>query len=103
MTENILTDGHLLSAYTCKCCIVLKQFDGLNYDGLAGKCQKRQNFPLSKFCAIWYSKHMESKTTELNMHTCAQEEIYYSILIIIHSEKLAMFHGFTSFPTNICG
>ena len=71
LTENILTDGHLLSAYTCKCCIVLKQFDGLNYDGLAGKSQKRQNFPLSKFCAIRYSKHMESKTTELNMHTCA--------------------------------
>ena len=30
-----------------------KQFDGLNIDGLAGK---RQNFPPSKFCAIWYPR-----------------------------------------------
>ena len=32
-----------------------KQFDGLNIDSLAGKHQKRQNFPLSKFCAIRYT------------------------------------------------
>ena len=50
-----LTDGHCLSPYTCKCCIVFKQFDGLNFDGLAGKRQKRQNFPPSKFCAIQYA------------------------------------------------
>ena len=31
-----------------------KQFDGLNIDGLAGKHQKYQNFPPSKFCAIRY-------------------------------------------------
>ena len=32
-----------------------KQFDELNFDGLAGKCQKRQNSsPPSKFCAIRY-------------------------------------------------
>ena len=31
-----------------------KQFDGLNIDGPAGKHQKRENFPLSKFCAIRY-------------------------------------------------
>ena len=47
--ENILTDGHCLSPYTCKCCIVFKQFDGLNFDGLAGKRQKRQNFPHQNF------------------------------------------------------
>ena len=41
--ENILMDGHCLSLYTCKCCIVFKQFDKLNFDGLAGKCQ---NFAL---------------------------------------------------------
>ena len=35
-----------------KCCIV-KQFDGLNFDGPAVKHQKYQNSPLSKFCAIW--------------------------------------------------
>ena len=29
-----------------------KQFDELNIDGLAGKRQKRQNFPPSKFCTI---------------------------------------------------
>ena len=52
--ENILTDSHCLSPYICKCCIVFKQFDGLNFDGLAGKHQKRQNFPLSKFGAIQY-------------------------------------------------
>ena len=41
MTENILTVGQCLSPYTCKCCIVFKQFDGLNFDGvyIAGKCQ----------------------------------------------------------------
>ena len=26
-----------------------KQFDGLNFDALAGKCQKRQNFPRQNF------------------------------------------------------
>ena len=47
-------DGHCLSPYTCKCCTVFKQFDRLNFDSLAGKHQKRQNFPLSKFSAIRY-------------------------------------------------
>ena len=49
LTENILLDGHCgLSPYTCKRCIVFKQFDQLNFDGLAGKRQKHQkhqNFP----------------------------------------------------------
>ena len=44
--ENILTDGPCLSPYTCKRCIVFKKFDGLNFDGLAGKHQKHQNFAL---------------------------------------------------------
>ena len=47
-------DGPCLSLYTCKRCIVFKQFDGLNFDGLAGKHQKYQNFSPSKFCAIRY-------------------------------------------------
>ena len=38
-------DGHCLSPYTCKHCIVFKQFDGINSDSLAEKHQKRQNFP----------------------------------------------------------
>ena len=45
LTENILTDSHCLSQYNCKRCIVFKQFDRLNFYALAGKCQKRQNFP----------------------------------------------------------
>ena len=35
LMENILTDGYCLSPYTCKCCTVFKQFDGLDFDGLA--------------------------------------------------------------------
>ena len=38
-------DGHYLSPYTCKHCIVFKHFDGLNFDSLAGKCQKCLNLP----------------------------------------------------------
>ena len=45
LMENILTDGHCFSPYTCKCCIVFKQRNGLNFDSLAGKCQKRRNSP----------------------------------------------------------
>ena len=44
--ENILIGGQRLSPCTCKHCIVFKQFDGLNFDGLAGK---RQNFPSQNF------------------------------------------------------
>ena len=36
LTENTLMDGHCLSPYTCKRRIAFKQFDGLNFDGLAG-------------------------------------------------------------------
>ena len=43
LIENILTDGHCLSPYTCKRCIVFKQLDGLNFDSSAGK---HQNFVL---------------------------------------------------------
>ena len=47
-TKNIFTDGQCLSLYTCKCCTVFKQFDGLNFDGLAGKRQKTSKFPTFK-------------------------------------------------------
>ena len=40
LMESTLTDGHYLSPCTCKCCNVFKVFDGLNFDGLAGKRQK---------------------------------------------------------------
>ena len=63
LTENILTDGYCLSPYTCKCCIVFKQFEGLNFDGLAGKHQKTSKFPSVKIlCYTLYTdkhnKHM---------------------------------------------
>ena len=54
LTGNILMDGHCLSPYTHKRCIVFKQFDGLNFDGLARKRQRHQNFPPSNFCTIRY-------------------------------------------------
>ena len=44
--SNVLMDGHCLSPWTCRCCISFKKIDGLNFDGLAGKHQKRQNFAL---------------------------------------------------------
>ena len=56
--------GPCLSPYTCKCCIVFKQFDGLNFDGLAGN-QKCQNFSPSKFCAIRYVCNLMDKYTGL--------------------------------------
>ena len=46
LTESILTDVYCLSPYNCKHSTVFKQFDGLNFDGLAGMCQKHQNFAL---------------------------------------------------------
>ena len=49
LTENILRDDHCRSPCTCKRCIIFEQFDGLNFDGPAGKYQKRQNFPHHNF------------------------------------------------------
>ena len=40
--ENNLKDNHFLSPCICKCCIVFKQFDELNFDGLAGKHKECQ-------------------------------------------------------------
>ena len=50
--ENILTDGQCLFPNTVH--VLPQKFDGLNFDDLAGKRQKHQNFPLSKFPAMWY-------------------------------------------------
>ena len=47
-------DGWSLS-FT-KHCIALK-FDRLNFDGLAGKRQKHQNFPLLKFPPVKISRY----------------------------------------------
>ena len=51
-TENILMDCHCISSYTCKCCIFLKQFHRLNFDGLAGK---RQNIKISPIKILCYT------------------------------------------------
>ena len=55
--ENILTDGHCLSPYTCKRYTVFKQFDGLNFDCLAGKHQKHQNFALYSIHILTEQQH----------------------------------------------
>ena len=38
----------MVTVLYCKCCNALKT-DGLNFDGLAGKHQKHQNFPHLNF------------------------------------------------------
>ena len=55
LMENILMDDDCLSPYTLKHCTVFKQFDGLNFDGQAGKCQKRQNSPPCQNFALYGS------------------------------------------------
>ena len=45
--ENILTDGQYLLPNTVH--VLPQKFDGLNFDGLAGKHQKHQNFPRQNF------------------------------------------------------
>ena len=57
-------DGHCLSPYNCKCCIVFKQSDRLNFDGLAGKCQKHKNFPPSKFCTHCVNEHYHKRSIQ---------------------------------------
>ena len=58
-------DGHCLSPYTCKRCITVKQFDGLNFDGLAGKCQKRQNSAL-RYCKTEWHIFIEKAKSKLD-------------------------------------
>ena len=57
--ENILTDGQCLLPNTVH--VLPQKFDGLNFDGLAGKRQKHQNFPRQNFplCGMWlYNFHL---------------------------------------------
>ena len=49
LTENILMDGQCLLPNT----VLPSKFDGLNFDGLAGKRQNRQNFPLYGRCLMY--------------------------------------------------
>ena len=68
LTENILTDGHCLSPYTCKHCIVLQQFDVLNFDGPAGKHQKRQTFPNQTF--VLYATFACEDSSRVSKNSC---------------------------------
>ena len=56
LMKNILTDGQCLLPNT----VLPLKFDGLNFDGLAGKHQNRQNFPPSKFPAIRYINNTQN-------------------------------------------
>ena len=38
--------------------VVFEQFDGLNFDGLAEKHQKRQNFPRQNFALYGINLHL---------------------------------------------
>ena len=68
LMENILTDGYCLSLYTCKRCIAFKQFDGLNFDGLAGKHQKRQNFPRQNFALYGKPYHARIQLASITVY-----------------------------------
>ena len=54
-------DGQCLLPNT----VLPSKFDGLNFDGLAGKHQNRQNFPSLKFPAI---RHLNSSSEKLNVN-----------------------------------
>ena len=58
-------DGHCLSPCACKCCMVFKQFDELNFDGSAGKHQKCQNSPCQNF--LLYGTYFSRKLSKLGL------------------------------------
>ena len=78
LTENILMDSCHLSPYTCKHYTVFKQFDELNFDGLAQKHQKRQNFPPSKFCTIQYIKYHYTKRLAITLQQSLLQLLFNS-------------------------
>ena len=69
LTGNVLTDALCLSLYTCKRCIVFKQFDRLNFDGLVGKRQKRQ-FPPVKILRFTVVEIIASCFLKTSIHVC---------------------------------
>ena len=83
-TENILMDGYCLSPYTCKCCIVFKKFDRLNFDGLAQKCQKRQNSPCQNF-ALYSSSPLTHCIHLKNIYICDWACINWAYLHKLHA------------------
>ena len=71
-------DGHSLSPYTCKCSIVFKQFDGLYFGGLAGKCQKCQNSPHHNFALYGIPPLSRAKVWGIkHCHYCSVSLFYY--------------------------
>ena len=47
--------SYRLSTYTCKCCTVFKQSDGLNFDGLAGKNVKISPVKILRYTAYYFN------------------------------------------------
>ena len=100
LTENILMDGHCLLPYTCECCIVFKQFDGLNFDGLA---EKRQNFAL--YSKLWPShlrkpKHLSSCFTYVSHSTSSVNCRFIPIRIMTRNKLLHSTCSFYNYNTN---
>ena len=57
-------DGHCLLPWACKCCNALK-FDWFDFDSLAGKHQKRQNFPHQNFAL--YSSYVKLSSAKYKL------------------------------------
>ena len=90
LTKNILTDNYCLSPYTCKRCIVFKQFDGLNFDSLAVKCQKRQNFTHQNF-ALYSSRDWHEKMATKVLNTANYCPDMYLITLVVRLLLTIMF------------
>ena len=60
LTENILMDGQCLLPNT----VLPSKFDRLNFDGLVGKRQNRQNFPLYDIQLCYVMIHFMLKSFE---------------------------------------
>ena len=67
LTEDILTDGHCLSPCICKYCNGFKNFDRLNFDGLARKRQKCEIFPIKNHTYLFFITEMLHLVTYLQL------------------------------------
>ena len=95
-----MTDGYHLSPYTYKRYTVCKQFDRLNFDGLAEKYQKRQNLPHQNlvlygiqthnhnFCV--YGGHVEKWIySDIVVHYISS--ILHCIMIIVLKKRILLY------------
>ena len=79
---NILMEGHYLSPYTCKHCIVFKQFDGLNFDGLAESIKNVKISPIKTLrytasdSAIHHDEARPNLLTYIGSHLLIYQIIY---------------------------